>query len=191
MATDKYLLSYVDCFIRNIPMVDCYIKLYPLPLHLSYLPIPPLIVVYYIAILRHRICHHIPLLHICWLLIHSSWYAHASPHILFCSASLSHQVWWQSLRPSIPRLQFNWCILCPQSHMNCNIQKLVVYLLRAFIEVDCRVESSSHLYLPGARLHDMMVHVKANHQSTDIFHPLILVVYNPYSPCPCRLHDIQ
>jgi hypothetical protein len=69
MATDKYLLSYVDCFIRNIPMVDCYIKLYPLPLHLSYLPIPPLIVVYYIAILRHRICHHIPLLHICWLLI--------------------------------------------------------------------------------------------------------------------------
>ena len=43
--------------------------LYPLPLHLSYLPIPPLIVVYYIAILRHRICHHIPLLHICWLLI--------------------------------------------------------------------------------------------------------------------------
>ena len=43
--------------------------LYPLPLHLSYLPIPPLIVVYYIAILHHRICHHIPLLHICWLLI--------------------------------------------------------------------------------------------------------------------------
>ena len=65
-------------------------------------------------------------------------------------------------------------ILYTQSHMNSNIQELVlvVYLLCASIGVDCRVESSIS---PGARLHDMII-IANQVQSTEIFgHPPILI----------------
>jgi len=78
-----------------------------------------------------------------------------------------------------------WVILCtyniiPKTYeWNTRVHSPIIsssiFVVCASIGVDCQVESTIS---PGARLHDMwwwMVRIKANHQSTDIFHPPILI----------------
>jgi len=75
-------------------------------------------------------------------------------------------------------------ILYTQSHMNSNIQELGLLssiLLCASNGVDCRVESSIS---PGARLHDMII-IANQVQSTEIFHPPILIPVLCLYCCVC------
>ena len=75
--------------------------LYPLPLHLSYLPIRPLIVVYYIiAILRHGIC---PV--ITYLVDLLFWYLHLNYKPIFNTHQLFIPIIWNDYSPPHVKLQ--------------------------------------------------------------------------------------